>query len=144
MFRQFKKNVSACRRKLCPKVELDDDVYDRDDKDLIVAYSNVFVMIWTFVQVSVFLFFLILFLNSPKNEFMQTEDSCEALEPIYQENGLPLEACSQNACQMYSFTWNGGWGFRDDRPRKPQNGETSSLFEYDGKTVELYLLPLFL
>ena len=76
MFRQFKKNVSAFRRKLCPKVELDDDVYDRDDKDLIVAYSNVFVMLWTFVQVGVFLFFLILFLNSPKNEFMKIQLLC--------------------------------------------------------------------
>ena len=138
MFRQFKKNVSACRRKMCPKVELDDDIYDRDDKDLIVAYSNVFVMVWTGVQVAVFLFFLTLFLNSPKNEFMQTEDSCDALEPIYQEaTGLPLEACSQNSCKIYSFTWKGGWKWSDDRPRKPEDGEKSSLFKYDGSTVKI-------
>ena len=135
MFRQFKKQTSAIRRKLCPKLDLEQE-YEEDDIDLIHAYANIFVIVWTFVQVLIFVFFITLFLASPKNEFMQTVDCCNSTQPIYDDTGFPLESCSQNSCKLYEHVWLGGWNWGDDRPRKPEDGATSTLFDYDSHKVE--------
>ena len=138
MFRQFKKNVSAVRRKLCPKLDLEEH-YTTDEIDLIRSYSNAFVMIWTVIQMGIFLLFLVLFLFSPKNEFMQTADCCNATQPLYDNQGVPLEECSVNSCKLYNHVWTGGWDWFDDRPRKPERAEFTELFDYDRSKVNFYL-----
>lgn len=120
--------------KICPPSHLDEE-YDVDDRALIVGFQNFFVMTWTATQCAIFLIFLSLFLQSEANEFMKQDTCCTADVLLYDDNGVPLEDCSQQACVLYDFVWSGTWTLFDSKPRKPEDGETSHLFTDDGNVV---------
>ena len=139
MLRQLGKKATSIANKLCPPIELDD--FEQDEKDLIVGYQSCFVMIWTGVQVGLFLLFLSLFMRSGEsNYFMRRKDCCDATELKFTDAGVPLEACSQTTCPLYEFTWDGTWDFFDDRPRKPEDGKYSKLYTVESENTQVMLL----
>jgi len=95
-------------------------------------------LIWTAVQLALFVGIMMIFYFSGSNYFMQTEDCCEATEYLTRTNNeLPLKDCSNLACPLrlgseksdYTL-FSGSDAISDDRPRRPLNGKYSHVFAY--------------
>merc|ERR1719464_112294 len=95
-------------------------------------------IIWTLVQLLIFVVLMVLFILSPSNPFMKESDCCTADQSLTRAgNDLPLRDCANLACSFESFGYpveanSNAWLFQD-LPQNPLDGEASTLFEYGGE-----------
>jgi hypothetical protein len=105
-----------------------------ETKTQLESYAYLYNMAWSGFQLAGFIIILFIFLISPDNEFNITEKCCTAQpdEVLRDELGVPRKICSQASCQLYNGLYDGERDFFQKRPRRPQDGDHSSIFEWDG------------
>jgi len=113
---------------LCPPRKKDGIV--GEDRRRLEGFAYLYIMTWATLQIFGFLVLFIMFLFSKYNYFMTLKDCCTATDYI-DSGGVPLESCSNKACKLYDFIWDGTTSILDDRPRSPKNGPYSIIFEYN-------------
>jgi len=97
------------------------------------GFSYLYMIIWTFIQLVIFVILMILFYGSKENYFMRDKDCCKAQEYLTRTNNdLPLKDCSNQACpfENYGNIFSGALALNDNRPRTPHNGDFSQVFQY--------------
>jgi len=129
--RQLVARSRVLANRLCPPRKKDGIV--GEDRRRLEGFAYLYVMIWTTIQIFGFLVLFIFFLFSDYNYFMTLEDCCEATTYLESNDGVPLESCSNKACQLYDFIWDGSTSLFDNRPRSPYDGRYSKIFEYNDK-----------
>jgi hypothetical protein len=113
----------------CPPRDKDDRKID--EKRRLEGFAYLYIMAWTTSQIVGFLVLFIIFLFSDYNYFMQNEDCCNATSYLNDNNNFPNTDCGMKSCLLYDHVFDGDIDLIQARPREPQHGHYSYIFEYN-------------
>lgn len=152
MLRNIVEEAQSVANKCCPlpeKVKQLATSANPEDKKLntrLEGFAYLYMIIWTFIQLVIFVSLMVAFYLSQDNWFMRHSDCCQATQYLTRTNNdLPLKDCANLACPLsqantkfadhYQTIFDSSRSLTDQRPREPQNGAFSTLFQHEQQWV---------